>query len=129
VFHEGYPEHSKAFRVIKGIHGLHVYATEYWVEYLLSKASGHGGIMMDPCIAGLANELANKLEFWAPSNVPLNDSDPCLSDERLLLLGEHKILQNHVKRSLSSGTIKQLERELQREHSKFKSVQRRLWRL
>ncbi|EAQ87140.1 hypothetical protein CHGG_03759 [Chaetomium globosum CBS 148.51] len=116
VFHKGYHEHSRVFRVIKGMHGLHVYATEYWTEYLLSEASRHGGISTDTCVSRLASELANKLEVWAPSNVPLGRPGPGHSDERLLLLRQHETLQDHVKRSLGSRTTKQLEHELQSEN-------------
>ncbi|KAK4243691.1 hypothetical protein C7999DRAFT_44542 [Corynascus novoguineensis] len=117
VFNDGCPEHSKAVRVIKGIHGLHVYATEYWTDYLLSEASRHGGISSDTCVFRLARQLANNLEILAPSSVQRGDSDSGNSDERLVLLGQHKALQEHVKRSLMSGTIGQLERDLGSEQS------------
>jgi hypothetical protein len=117
VFGEGYPEHSKSLRVIKGIHGLHVYATEYWTDYLLSEASRHGGISSNTCCFRLARHVASKLEEFAPSNVQQGESDPGHSDDRLLLLGQHETLRKHVKRSLHSRTIEQLERELQNEQS------------
>lgn len=111
-----------AFRVIKGIHGLHVYATEYWTEYLLSEASRHGGISSDTCVFRLARQLANKLDTRAPSDILIGEPDPCELDERLLLLGQHQTLQNHVKRSLGSRTAKQLEHELQSEQSKLRDL-------
>jgi len=120
VFDEGYPEHSMAFRVIKGIHGLHVYATEYWTEYLLSEASRHGGISSDTCVFRLARQLANKLDTRAPSDILIGQPDSCELDERLLLLGQHQTLQNHVKRSLGSRTAKQLEHELRSEQSSLR---------
>ncbi|KAH6855598.1 hypothetical protein B0I37DRAFT_424156 [Chaetomium sp. MPI-CAGE-AT-0009] len=115
VFGEGYPEHSKALRVIKGIHGLHVYATEYWTDYLLSEASRHGGMSSDTCAFHLARQVASKLEEFAPYNVQQGDSDLGHPDDRLLLLAQHETLQKHVKRSLNSRTIEQLASELQNE--------------
>ena len=122
MFNEGYPEHSRAYRVIKGIHGLHVYATEYWTEYLLLEASRHGGISSDTCAFRLARQLANKLDTRAPSDVPISKPDPCDLDERLLLLGQHQTLQKYVKRSLGARTMKQLEHELQSEQSRLRSL-------
>ncbi|KAK3293870.1 uncharacterized protein B0H64DRAFT_398860 [Chaetomium fimeti] len=113
VFNEGYPEDLKTSRVIRGLHGLHTYATEFWTEYLLSEASRHGGISSDIKAFRLAIQLTNKLESMAPCNVQRSDSNPSSSDERLLLLGQHETLHKHVERSLKSRTIEQLERELQ----------------
>ncbi|AEO68321.1 uncharacterized protein THITE_2145496 [Thermothielavioides terrestris NRRL 8126] len=118
VFVEGYPEHPKALRVIKGIHGLHVYATEYWTEYLLSEAKRHGGISSDTSVFRLARQLANKLEKLAPPNAQRDDSDAGSFDERLVLLGQHEALQEYVKRSLKSRTAEQLERELQNQEGR-----------
>lgn len=114
--------------MIKGIHGLHVYATEYWTEYLLSEASENGGMNTDTCVASLASGLANKLEIWAPSNIPLGELDPGHSDKRLLLLRPYGTLQNHVKRSLDSRTTKQLERKFQSEQGKLRSLLPRILR-
>lgn len=122
MFNDGYPEHSKAIRVIKGIHSLHMYATEYWTEYLLSEASRHGGIGSDICVFRLARQLSDKLERIAPSSVQRSNPDQFNSDERLSLLKQHQALQEHVEWSLKSGTIEQLERELQSEQSEFRSL-------
>lgn len=44
VFNKAYPEQAKYQRVAKGLHGLHVYATEYWTECLLSHAASGDGL-------------------------------------------------------------------------------------
>ncbi|KAI5465360.1 hypothetical protein BGZ63DRAFT_479030 [Mariannaea sp. PMI_226] len=33
-----YSEHNRQLRVLRGIHGFHFYATEYWVEYILANS-------------------------------------------------------------------------------------------
>jgi len=99
-----------------------MYATEFWTEYLLSEASRHGGIGSDTCVFRLARQLANNLERIAPSTVQRSNSDLSNSDERLSLLEPHQALQEHVEWSLKSGTIEQLERELQSEQSEFGSL-------
>lgn len=122
MFSERYPEQSKAFRVVKGIHGLHLYATEYWTEYLLSEARRAGGIGSESnSVFRLAQQLADKLETVAPSSPHHNDSDPGVSEERLLLLGQHEALQKHVKRSLKSITIEQFERQLLKEQGDWEA--------
>lgn len=120
VFSNEYSEHSRDFRVIKGIHGLHVYATEYWTEYLLSEASRHSGITSATCVFRLAHQLENKLKSRAPPHVPMDEPAEAHSDERLLLLEQHPSLQQFVRQSFDSRTTKQLERELENEQSTSK---------
>ncbi|KAK4144471.1 uncharacterized protein C8A04DRAFT_36713 [Dichotomopilus funicola] len=117
VFRKDYPEHPKVLRMIKGIHGLHVYATEYWTEYVLSEASRHGGINSATCVFRLADRLANKLKSRVSSHVQMDESQQRHSDERLLLLEQNQSLQRFIQQGLDSKTTKQLERELQNEQS------------
>ncbi|VTO91783.1 unnamed protein product [Fusarium graminearum] len=64
VFDDAYPEHDKTIRVAKGLHGIHVYATEFWTEYLLNCASSNNTDTADSStsLISLACELADELE-------------------------------------------------------------------
>ncbi|KAL6400957.1 putative NACHT domain-containing protein [Ilyonectria robusta] len=44
VFQSTYPEQARSLRVLRGFHGMHVYASEYWVEYLLYIAASKNGL-------------------------------------------------------------------------------------
>ncbi|KAH6983392.1 hypothetical protein BKA56DRAFT_583622 [Ilyonectria sp. MPI-CAGE-AT-0026] len=44
VFQPTYPEQARSLRVLRGFHGMHVYASEYWVEYLLYIAASRNGL-------------------------------------------------------------------------------------
>lgn len=36
ILHPSCPDYARLPRVLQGIHGFHAYATEYWVDYVLS---------------------------------------------------------------------------------------------
>ncbi|KAK0724039.1 hypothetical protein B0H67DRAFT_640615 [Lasiosphaeris hirsuta] len=44
TYHPTDPKKDRSLRVIRGLHGLHVYATEFWVEYLLLVAASDKGL-------------------------------------------------------------------------------------
>ncbi|KAK2031757.1 hypothetical protein LX32DRAFT_257615 [Colletotrichum zoysiae] len=44
VFQSTTPSLNRRLRVLRGFHGLHVYASDYWVEYLLAIASSKRGL-------------------------------------------------------------------------------------
>jgi hypothetical protein len=63
VFSETYQEQAKYFRVAKGLHGLHIYATEYWTGYFLSHAVSAEGRVTSTILPVFANRLVNKLSM------------------------------------------------------------------
>lgn len=44
VFQPTYPQQARSLRVLRGFHGMHVYASEYWIEYLLYIAASKNGL-------------------------------------------------------------------------------------
>lgn len=120
VFSETYPEQPKYLRVLKGLHGFHVYATEYWTEYLLSHTMSNGGIDASSAFFVLACQLAHKLNEAAnPTSLIEIDSEASLSDERLLLLKQHAVLYNLVDKALKARSLKRLESEYLQDQGKF----------
>jgi hypothetical protein len=106
--------------VVKGLHGFHVYATEYWTEYLLSHAVSAGGLDTNSSLFILAYRLADRLEEAVnPTAAKEVDSESRMLDERLTSLRQHAALHKQVKGALKARSLKQLESELLQEHGKF----------
>ncbi|KAK3940960.1 hypothetical protein QBC46DRAFT_259770 [Diplogelasinospora grovesii] len=104
---------SKYLRVVRGIHGLHVYATEYWTEYLLSEAKSETGLNPESPLFRLAVDLTSKLdEKIDPSAAQNSTSELNLPDARLALVQQHKVLYKHMERALRARSVKNLQQEL-----------------
>lgn len=103
----------------KGLHGFHVYATEYWTEHLLSYAVSADTIdtASSPSLLTLACQLADKLELLGPETVDECESDANLMDERLVSLRYYVVLQKHVERALKARSLKNLESRILQTHS------------
>lgn len=108
-------QHTKALRVVKGIHGFHVYATEFWTEYLLHHAAARS-FDGSSAVLDLALRLANKLnELTATMNTMTGQELKPLSapvDERMRFLEEWPLLGELVDTSLRARSLKKLESNL-----------------
>ncbi|QYS92918.1 NACHT domain-containing protein [Trichoderma simmonsii] len=114
VFSKVYPEQARYLRVIKGLHGFHVYATEFWTEYLLSSVKFPRG---DPentsPLLVLACKLADTLsETSSPAISEEAKSPPNGLNDRMSFLRQHPILYEHVEAALKGRSLKRLEAEL-----------------
>jgi len=106
--------------VVKGLHGFHVYATEYWTEYLLSYAVSAGGLDTNSSLLALAYRLADRLEEAASHTTAKEvDSESRMLDERLTSLRQHAALYKLVDGALKARSLKRLESELLQVHGKF----------
>jgi hypothetical protein len=113
VFNATHDKQTRYNRVIKGLHGFHVYATEYWTEYLLSHAKFVGGLDNNSPLFAIACQMADKL------NVTENlltteqmETQSSSQDERLAYLQCYPILYKQVRVALDARSIKRLEHEL-----------------
>lgn len=106
--------------MVKGLHGFHVYATEYWTEYLLSYAVSDGGRDTNSSLFVLAYRLADRLEEAVnPTTAKEVDSESRMVDERLTSLGHHAALYKQVEGALKARSLKRLESEHLQEHGMF----------
>lgn len=110
VFHDAYPEHDKVLRVAKGLHGIHVYATEFWTEYLLHYASSNNTDTADSStsLISLACELADELERGDVTNMA-DESMTQPIDSRMESLQLYPVLQKYVDRALRSRSLESLQ--------------------
>jgi hypothetical protein len=101
--------------MIKGLHGLHVYATEFWTESLLECAR-LGQLSSSKPLLEIANVFVNKLEKYS-SSVPEENtlSDNKSLDMRLAYLEQYPLLAKHIGASLKSRSLKRLESRILRE--------------
>ncbi|KAL7955605.1 hypothetical protein V8C34DRAFT_327026 [Trichoderma compactum] len=114
VFNSAYPEQTRCLQVIKGLHGFHVYATEFWTEYLLPSANCATGDMgrASPLLV-LACKLADTLD--EASNATTSEevkSPPNGLNDRMASLRQHPTLYKHVEAALKGRSLKRLEAEL-----------------
>jgi hypothetical protein len=106
--------------VVKGLHGFHIYATEYWTEYLLSHAVSAGGLDTNSSLLVLTYRLADGLEEAVnPTTAKEVDPESRMLDERLTSLRQHAALYKLVDGALKARSLKRLESELLQEHGKF----------
>lgn len=105
--------HIKALRVVKGIHGFHVYATEFWTEYFLSYVASR------PCndssaILDLALRLADRLSRLSYTSQVLKEATPITQqvDEKMKFLEEWPLLYKLIETFLRGRSLKRLEHNL-----------------
>jgi hypothetical protein len=107
-------EQSKLRRFVKGIHGFHVYATEYWTEYLLASAESKGrldGKLLEAAIRLV--EVLEKQTFPEGPEPPSLIAAVANKEKRLEALNGYRALRKHVERSLYARSLKRFESELQ----------------
>jgi hypothetical protein len=107
-------EQTKLLRFVKGIHGFHVYATEYWTEYLLANVARSG--VLEGKLLEVATDLAEALDKMNDEDiteVPKTKTHAGNKDDRLILLEKYGTLRKHVERSLFARSLRRFESELQ----------------
>lgn len=107
-------QQERAERILSGQNGLHVYATEYWTDYLLSLAEAENGFASDSPILTLASRLARSLDETAaktPSRA--YSSRDWEVDARLQYLLGYPSLANHIITFLRAKSLQTLESRLQ----------------
>lgn len=111
VFGSEFHEQERLLRVGKGLHGFHVYATEYWTEYLLSHASAtDGSVTASPTpLIALACQLVDEVESSSSATVTGNDGETAQIKERVAPLQQYPTLSKHVGRALRARSLKNLE--------------------
>jgi hypothetical protein len=120
TFDDAYPAHDRVLRVAKGLHGFHVYATEFWTEYLFSWASSNNTITADTSsrsLISLACELACELER-TDSTIITDDPMTKPIDKRLEFLQQYPVLQKHVDRALRGRSLDSLKSRILQDHSR-----------
>jgi hypothetical protein len=111
VFCHTYAEQDRALRVAKGLHGLHVYATEFWTEYLLSWAVSECPRAEDDSgpLLSIACKLAASMNGTPATTIPNPWHPEKMMDKRLQFLKQHPMLQELVNQALQARSLESLE--------------------
>ena len=93
---------------------MHLYAAEYWTDYLLSDAKIRNGLDTDSSLFRLASQLAGLLSEKCSLLAEGEGRDKVearLLDERLSIFEQHGELHGHILRSLKARSLSRLEKE------------------
>jgi len=113
VFQPDYPYLLRSLRVLKGLHGFHVYASEYWVDYILSIVTSHYALSQSPLLSSVVNDLSGKLDSLGGSCNALDNKDDSIPSENgLNLLKGHKGLYANAIAALEARSRKILGDEM-----------------
>jgi hypothetical protein len=100
VFQPSYPAHNRLCQVLQGFHGLHTYASEHWVQYLLSTAASEQGLMTASHFFTRSVEFADSLNSLSQVE---SVAEANTSDTRLAHLQRHNTLLRVAKNILSAS--------------------------
>ncbi|KAF4635514.1 hypothetical protein G7Y89_g2570 [Cudoniella acicularis] len=112
VFQQRYGDNDRLRRVLKGLHGLHLYANEHWIEHLLIAGSHGAGLDTISNLLRLTERLCNDLQLRRtplPESTLRNGRAPRL-DDRLSLLEMHPAIHEYLKFELTYRLQVRLER-------------------
>ncbi|KAH8890574.1 hypothetical protein GQ53DRAFT_794643 [Thozetella sp. PMI_491] len=109
---EHHDEQARYLRVVKGLHGLHIYATEYWTEYLLTHVASTFGLQTTSCFFSLVQRLAGKLDLSAD---PYAYKETPVAEERLKFLQEHPIIYRQVERAVQARSLARMKAQYSKE--------------
>jgi hypothetical protein len=110
VFNNVYDEQTRFLRLVKGIHGFHVYATEYWTEYILSEAVSNESVDTSSPLFTITSRLAHDLDEKFPPQQFANTV--VILDQRLEALKQHEILYRQIEYALSARSQKRILSEM-----------------
>lgn len=112
VFNTTYDKQARYHRVLKGLHGFHIYATEYWTEYLLSRAEYASGLEANSTLFSLACQMVDRLNAADDSTTTEHiEAQSSVQEKRLAYLQQFPILYKRVRAYLDARSIKRLEYE------------------
>jgi hypothetical protein len=116
VFQPNYPHFDRSLRVLKGLHGFHIYATEYWVDYILSIVTSPNALSQPDLLPSVLNDLSKNLDSLGESFNAFDDKDnSTLSESGLDLLKAHKGLYASAIAALEARSRKGFGDELEEE--------------
>lgn len=105
VFSDHVADDTRTLRIVKGLHGLHIYANQFWLEYLLDTVSTSSCLVEDSPLYHAATKLAQSL--WTQQNMTMCSSSgvsesATIRDTRLQFLKEHDMIYEMAKIELGA---------------------------
>jgi hypothetical protein len=116
VFQPDYTHLDRSLRVLKGLHGFHVYASEYWVDYILSIVTSHDALSQPDLLSSVVHDLSKTLDGLGESFSALNNKDSSTPlENRLEILKAHKGLYTSAIATLEARSRKEVGDESREE--------------
>ncbi|KAH8690624.1 NACHT domain protein [Talaromyces proteolyticus] len=109
VFNPGFSDYDRNTRVLKGLHGFHVYANEYWIDYVLEALSSTDPQIRHSDLLATLERLSNKLASLDISSYATSKESQFTSSGELLdLIKEYPALYKNAKITLQARARKTL---------------------
>lgn len=104
---------QKRYRpIVKGTHALHVYASLYWIDYLLCMIDPPGGLDVTSKLHTLLDRLCTELDKTSQDQSQANLSEASTLEPRLVHLEKYGRINKVVKQTIYARSLQHLERRL-----------------
>jgi hypothetical protein len=105
IFDTAYDASDRNLRILKGLHGFHLYATENWLEDLLCSNATTGG-KTATLLCSTAKELAYRLNAASHSADILTGQELVTSDDRLNKFADQGAVYDMLRSALRERSTK-----------------------
>jgi len=116
IFDPTYNPHNRNLRILRGLHGFHIYAAEHWVEYLLSNSHRDCGLDESSSLYRSASALAQRLAKPEQTVLEPGDLNPDHLDRRLENFRHQRAIYSILLAALKERSTK--AQDIQREKTK-----------
>jgi hypothetical protein len=107
IFASSYPEDDRALRVFRGVYGFHMYAVEFWIDYILEQFELDRDLLFKSDFFALSCCLAEQLGPLEPDRIAVENSPP---NSRLISLRQkHHPLYNAIQSERMEKSKEMLE--------------------
>ncbi|KAK3497861.1 uncharacterized protein B0T23DRAFT_394061 [Neurospora hispaniola] len=103
IFSGQLADDNRILRIVKGIHGLHIYSNQFWLDCFLDTVSTARGLVHGSPLHQVAQALANFLRHqpaMLTSSTSENSENTAGADSRLQYLKEHNVIYEMARREL-----------------------------
>ncbi|CAI6332928.1 unnamed protein product [Periconia digitata] len=123
-------QHQNTINIAKGMHGLHLYANEYWIEHLFSYLDANGGIHTDVeadcvllvCLDNLTRIFRVNDTFYY--RAPADHSTTALPDRRLELLTQYPDVMEIIRGQLEHRAEQEKEGSIIHDYTLFGEIRK-----
>lgn len=124
IFGTAYDANDRNLRILRGLHGFHIYATEYWLEDLLCSNPVFGGSEIAALLCSKAKVLADRLNAAShPAKTSTEQEFPVL-DDRLSNFADQGAVYDMLRYALIERSAKTNSNQVKYESCEHQSKDR-----
>ncbi|KAH7163473.1 hypothetical protein B0J13DRAFT_634785 [Dactylonectria estremocensis] len=105
VFDPTYDAHNRTLRMLSGIHGFHMHATQHWDEYLLSNFNSECRLDPSSSLVAEASALANRLDKCGDASLGVPVPRSVALDVRLQGFRHHHAIHQMLQESMIERSV------------------------